>query len=306
MSKNLNHTTDKTILLILNDIQKMRNLESHWQTGQVLYREDSNKVIIKFGNKKASQLFLTRDLYDNNLIYFNRKLNRLSYKTSMFFWCKSIDTNLTFKNPLYDLISNYKLHQNLYLRKKRVLFFLKFKARSKIVSQKLTKNISKIIDDNIFFNIFVLKCCKNLVRILVKKRIKKRIYRTEIILEKNKINLFTFLLKCHFSGKKNKKKFRYLFFSQNRYFATIGQSSPRHKILAVAQHRFQKSNQRIHFFNEVKLGSKTNKTKYYNKSNKNINLGFLSKNNLYNYNSRFKTYYNNWFYLKKKFISKHY
>ena len=305
MYNSLKNINNKNTLLILNDIKKMRNLESHWQTGQILYKEDNNKVVIKFANKKASQLFLTRDLYNNNLIYFDKNLNKLSYKTSMFFWCSNIEKNLTFKNPLYDLISNFQIYQQFFLRKKRVLFFLKFKARSKVVSEKLTKNISKITNDNIFYNIFVLKFCKNLLKILLKKKIKKRIYKTEIIMEKNKLNLFTFLLKCHFSGTKNKKKFKYLFFSRNKYFMTISQLGPRHKVLAVVKQRFQKSNKRLNFFNEIKLGSKMDKNqlKYSNKLNKNINVGFLSKNNIYNNNLIFKNYFNNWFYIKKFFIS---
>lgn len=305
MSNNLTNLTNKNTLLILNDIKKMRNLESHWQTGQVLYKEDNNKVIIRFANKKASQLFLTRDLYNNNLIYFDKNQNKLSYKTSMFFWCKNLEKNLTFKNPLYDLISHYQTYQNLFLRKKRVLFFIKFKARSKTVSDKLTKNISKIVDDNIFYNIFILKFCKNLLKILLKKRIKKRVYKTEIMMEKNKLNLFMFLLNCHFSGTKNKKKFKYLFFSKNKYFMTIGQLGPRHKTLALAKKRFQKSNKRLNFFNKIELGSKMdkNQSKYYNKLNKNINIGFLSKNDLYNNNFIYKKYFNNWFYIKKNFIS---
>lgn len=305
MFNNLNTIQNKNTIKFLNDIKKMRNLESHWQTGQILYKEDNNKVVIKFANKKASQLFLTRDLYNNNLIYFDNNINKLSYKTSMFFWCRNLEKNFKFKNPLFDVISNYQKYQNFFLRKKRVLFFLKFKARSKIVSEKLTKNISKITDDNIFYNIFILKFYKTLFKILLKKKIKKRIYKTEIMAEKYKLNLFMFLLKCHFSGTKNKKKFKYLFFSCNKYFMTIGQLGPRHKNLAAAKQRFQKSNKNINFFNEIKLGSKLdkNKSKYYNNLNKNINIGFLSKNNVYKNNLIFKKYFNNWFYIKKNFIS---
>ena len=68
MYNSLKNINNKNTLLILNDIKKMRNLESHWQTGQILYKEDNNKVVIKFANKKASQLFLTRDLYNNNFL----------------------------------------------------------------------------------------------------------------------------------------------------------------------------------------------------------------------------------------------
>jgi len=301
ISNNLNNQIQNKNLILLNDIKQMRNLESHWQNGCFLYKEDTNKVIIKLNTKKASQLFLTRDLYNNNFINYNNNLNKLLYTVPIHFWCDNMENNLKFKNPLNDLISTKHNFQNIFLKKKKVLFFLKLKNRSKIVSQKVINNISRISDDNILkYNVLALKCNKNLFKILLKNNIKKRTFKTELILKAFKLNLFLFLLKCNFSRTRKKKKFKYFYFSKNKYFYTLGQSGLRSRGLDIAKRHFQVSTKRINYFNNVELGFQLNNKKYWNKSYKNINIGFLSKNQIYKNNRLYKKYFNNWFYIKKK------
>ena len=65
LNKNIEHT-------IIQDVKQMRNLESHWQTGKIFFRENDQKISIKFVTKKSNQIFLTRDLFKNNVAYYNK------------------------------------------------------------------------------------------------------------------------------------------------------------------------------------------------------------------------------------------
>ena len=286
-----NYTTNQQNIFIDN-LKEMRNLEAHWQPGKIVYKENESKMLIDFNGKKSSQIFLTKDLYNNNLAFYDPKLKQLVYSNSLYFWCNHVEQDLQLNPSISNLISSTTNFKELYLRKKRVLFFLKLKSRSKLVSQKLVKNISKITDENLRLNYTKLKSSKDLFKFLLKKNLLIRMYKIYVIQYKFKLLLFMFLVKCKISRNSNKKKVKTLFFSNKSFFIPISHIEPREKTLIKAQKRMLQCTERLNYY-------------YYflpNVTYKNSNTyKILSKKKLYANNNLYNKYFNDWYFLKHHF-----
>ena len=70
----------------------------------------------------------------------------------MFFWCTNLEKDLTFKNMLQDINGFNTTYQDVFMRKKRVLYFLKLKTQSQTINNKIIQNLSKIKYENMAAN----------------------------------------------------------------------------------------------------------------------------------------------------------
>ena len=269
----------------------MRSYEQHWQPGTILYKEDDSKILIKFFGKKSNQIFLTKDLYSNKLASYNFKTKKLIYTVSLLFWCFKLEHDLQFKSKSINLTQNNN-YIDFYLRKKRILFFLKLKSRNKMISRKLNKNINKINNENLNLNYLKLKQNHNLYKFLLKKLILLHIYKIYTIQFKLKLLLFLFLNKSKISQNCNKKKSKIYFYTNKSFYLPISHTGLRENTLIKAQKRMLNLSERINYYTFIQ-------SKIYNTNN--IIYKILLKKNLYKNDKLYNNYSFNWFLLNNHF-----
>ena len=277
--------------LLLNKLKSMRKFENCWQPGKILYKEGKSKILINFNGKTSNQIFLTKDLFNNNLAFYDPKLKKLIFSNSLNFWCNQTEQDLQLNQNIYNLISSKTKFRELYLLKKKVLFFFKLKSRSKLVSQKLIKNINKITNENLKLNFTKFKYSNNLFNFLLKKQILIRTYKIYAIQSKFKLILFIFLIKCNISRNYNKKKIKFLFFSNKSFFIPISQIGPREQTLIKAQKRMLLYTERLNYY--YFLTNMLDKNSY--------SQNILSKKKLYQNNNLYNKYFNDWYFLQHHF-----
>ena len=259
---------------INHNIKQMRNLESHWQTGKIFYRENDKKVMVKFLNKKSNQIFLTRDLYKNHLAFYNKNYTIFNLYKSMFFWCTNLEKDLTFKNMLQDINGFNTTYQDVFMRKKRVLYFLKLKTQSQTINNKIIQNLSKIKYENMAANFLTFKNYKTLFKFFFKKLILRRIYKVQVMQFQLEKFLFVFLLKCKVYKTLNKKQFKFLFFSNKSFFIPISLlRSKKSRTLPLAQKYMAFLTKKVNFYNfKVSKQQEFKNTAYQICSKKDLNI----------------------------------
>jgi hypothetical protein len=259
----LNKTTQD---IVIHSLKQMRNLELHWQIGKIFFRENDKKISIKFFNKKSNQIFLIRDLYKNNIGFYNKKFTTFNVYKSMFFWCTTLEEDVSFKNILQDINGYNNTYQNIYLRKKKVVYFLKLKTQNQFITQKIIKHLLKIKKENILSNFIIFKNYKTLFKFFFKKLILKRIYKLQIIQVKLEKFLFIFLLRCKNYKKFNKQQFKLYFFSKKSFIIPITQTFRKKKKFLEAQKNMIFFVEKVNYYNFIirkrKPSSKEKKNTY--------------------------------------------
>lgn len=274
LNKNIEHT-------IIQDVKQMRNLESHWQTGKIFFRENDQKISIKFVTKKSNQIFLTRDLFKNNVAYYNKNFTTLNLYKSMFFWCNTLEKDLTFKNILQDINGSNTRYQDIFLRKKKVLYFLKLKTQSQILKKKIIKNLLKIKQENIISNFIIFKNYKTLFNFFFKKLILRRIFKIQSIQFQLEKFLFVFLLRCKNYKTLKKQQFKFLFFSNKSFLIPISLvRNKKGKTLSIAQKHMISLAEKTNYYNYTsfeKQNIKNTEYKVFSKKRLNIDNDYFKK-----------------------------